>query len=118
MTTQHRRVSLSLVIGAATALAGVGPTLAAPSASQVQVVSEVVRYADLDPNTEAGARRLALRIRLAADRVCSQIYMQGSDDLAPCHKAAIDGAVAELDAPLVKAALGVSPRSDLANAEQ
>jgi UrcA family protein len=114
MNTQHLRTPLSLVIGAAAALAGVSPTLAAPSDSQVQVVSEVVRYADLDPNTDAGARRLALRIRLAANRVCSQIYMPGSDDLSPCHQAAIDRAVTGLDAPLVKDALGLSAPSHLA----
>jgi UrcA family protein len=97
----------------ATALAAVGPATAAPSSdSSIQVVSESVRSSDLDLNTSAGADRLALRIQLAANRVCGQIYMRGSDDLAPCHKAAIARAVSGLDAPLVKSALGLSPRSD------
>ena len=117
MHTQHRRVRLSLALGAsiATALAAVAPATAAPpSDPRIQVVSETVRYTDLDLNTTAGARRLAFRIQMAANRVCGQIYLRGSDDLPPCHRAAIVRAVAGLDAPLVKDALGLSAPTDLA----
>ena len=118
MNTQHSWMRRGTVVGAsiATALAMVGPVAAAaPSDPPAHQISQVVHYADLDLNTVAGAKRLAFRIRVAANELCGQIYLRGSDDLAPCHKAVIARAVSGLDAPLVIEALGLAPtRSDFA----
>ena len=73
-----------------------------------------LKYADADLHTAQGAKALALRVRVAAAHVC------GGDELAIvrtgeqftwCRDAAIDRALAGVDAPLLAAALGRAPRT-------
>src|SRR5258708_40194440 len=85
--------------------------LATAAVAQPSVVGApdavTIRYAAPELNTAAGARNLALRIRVAANRLC------GGDDPAPrtastiadCRRATEARAAAGLDAPLLNHAL-------------
>jgi UrcA family protein len=118
---RHHECSVrSLILGVSIAAAAVtvGSAKAAPqSAPPVQIVSDTVTYSDLDLNTAAGAQRMAFRLRVAANRVCGgdDPLVHSGNQLVPCRKAAIARAIAGLDAPLVKEALGIATgRSEVA----
>lgn len=106
-----------LIAALAISAAFAAPALARPAlATESDSVS--VRYSAPELNTTAGARHLALRIRVAANRLCG-----GEDPIArafsattDCRRAAEARAAAELGAPLVNHALGLSGQAaDLAN---
>jgi UrcA family protein len=108
--------STSLLL-AATALAG-ALALATPAAAWPVDVSgdnqdarETVRYTNAERHTERGARTIALRIRVAADRVCggADPIVRTGDGFQTCKKTAIDRALEDLDAPLVTQAMGRPP---------
>ena len=67
-----------------------------------------IRYSDADIHSADGARRLALRIRVAADRVCGggEVVAYSADSLKECRRGAIDRALSSLQAPMVAEALG------------
>jgi len=110
----HRPILLAaLALSSALATTAVAqpPVVSAPD-------SLTVRYAAPELNTAAGARNLALRIRVAANRLC------GGDDpitrtastIADCRRATEARAAAGLRAPLLDHALGVAAQeADLAN---
>jgi UrcA family protein len=67
-----------------------------------------LKYAEADLQTVQGAKALALRLRIAAADVCggeSPLVRTGGQ-FARCREAAIDRAIAALDAPLLADALG------------
>ena len=114
MKTQSIRSVFGLIAATAAAVAAMtGSAVAGPQGGgllEVRVASEVVPYTDLDLNSGAGAQRMARRVEQAADRVCGgSLLRQGSPRLAQCRRQAIGGAMASLDAPLVRQALNVSP---------
>ncbi len=71
----------------------------------VEVKSERVSYADLDLSGPAGARTLLLRIRGAAEQVCSpEAFIRDfrdSADYRDCKGEAMARAVDQVDLPLV-----------------
>lgn len=90
-------------------------SVAAQSKIETAISGEavLVSYFDLDLGTARGAKTLADRITNAAIEVCA-----GTDNSLPhnlgegntaCRRAAIAGAVADLHAPLVNEALGITP---------
>jgi UrcA family protein len=98
---------------AAAALAG-ALALATPAAARPldvwvdnQDARQTVAYTDAERRSERGARAIALRIRVAADRACGgeDPVMRTGDGFQACKKAAIDRALEELDAPLVTQAM-------------
>ncbi len=96
---------------AACAAVTLGTPALASSASpwpEIVEVSQTVSLSDLDLHSREGAKEAAFRIETAANVVCGgdDPVMHWSDDLMPCRKAAIDRAVANLNEPLVLAALG------------
>lgn len=98
----------------------VGSTvIAAPASPYDDGNDQIVRkiaYGDADLHTEAGAASLAHRVRTAADYVCGggDILVRQSASFERCRHAAIDRAIARLNAPMVARALG-HPASALAN---
>jgi UrcA family protein len=78
--------------------------------------SRAIRVSDLDPTSAAGARRLANRIRAAAQDVCEGgVLASATPSFHHCVEDAIARAAAMSDAPLVNAALGLSrPPSPMA----
>jgi UrcA family protein len=90
-------VSLALVIGSVCFL---GVTAADAYASEWDVPTKTIHYADLDLNTRAGTVQMYRRIRFAAQDVCSPFDRGGLDAkvrLSECEAHAIDSAVAKLD---------------------
>jgi UrcA family protein len=89
----------------------------ASSGDNRPLVSQKVRFADLNPSTEAGAERLAFRIRTAANEVClgDDPTVRSGVGLEACMKATIAAVEARLNAPLVTAALDHQPGMTLAH---
>ncbi len=111
------RTCAAFAIAAIAVIAG-APASAAPLPvwDDDATVSVTVHYQRAELGTQAGAARLAQRIRLAAREVCG-----GGDPLArmqfnfdACRRHAIDRAIATLDAPLLADALGRVPAAALA----
>jgi UrcA family protein len=106
--TARRRIAIAAVavtalIPVTTALADVPAGSAAPQA--------VVKYADLDLTSDAGAAALLRRIEAAARQVCGNpIEVQPLDRsmrVQQCNKQAIEHAVTALGAPKVTLAYRV-----------
>ena len=77
-------------------------------------VAVQVKATDAELHSAAGAKTLALRIRVAADDVCGanvDPIVRTGDQFMRCREAAIDGAIRNLDSPLVADALGRAPRA-------
>lgn len=72
-----------------------------------------VKVTDSDLHTLAGAKALALRLRVASAEVCGgdDPVIRASSGFTRCQEASIDRAVAMLNSPLLADALGRSPRS-------
>lgn len=73
-----------------------------------------LKYADADLHTARGAKALALRVRVAAAHVCGGdelAIVRTGDQFTWCRNAAIDRAIADVNAPLLADALGRSPRT-------
>jgi UrcA family protein len=75
------------------------------------VVRETVKFGDLDVATSAGVKRLAFRIRLAADDVCGGVspLAQTGVDFQACVDRSVDRAATRLGMPMVADATGRSP---------
>jgi UrcA family protein len=71
--------------------------------------SLTVRYAAAELNTAAGASNLALRIRVAANRLCGgdNPVTRTASTIADCRRATEARAAAGLGAPLLDRALGL-----------
>lgn len=102
----HRFIP-ALIAVVATAIAT--PALAQqPNPIRPAVVSTTIHFTDAELHTVKGAKTAALRIRNAAAFVCGgdDIIYWRADNFIPCREDTIDRAVADLNAPLVSAALG------------
>jgi UrcA family protein len=99
----------------------VGAFLAAAPASAASVYmygesgrnAVTLKYADSDIRTVQGAKALALRVRVAAAQVCGGDELpivRTGDQFTWCRDAAINRAIAGIDAPLLADALGRAPR--------
>ncbi|MDB5483490.1 MAG: hypothetical protein JWO83_4543 [Caulobacteraceae bacterium] len=75
-----------------------------------------LKYVEADLQTLQGAKALALRLRVAAADVCGGELplVRTGDQFVRCREAAIDRAIATLNAPLLAQALG---RRNSANIE-
>ena len=79
----------------------------APAALAEKPVTQSIKvgYADLDLSREAGARTLLVRMKMAARQICgprpAAKQIAQTVRYETCSKAAISGAVATLDHPLV-----------------
>lgn len=67
-----------------------------------------LKYAEADLQTVRGAKALALRLRVAAAEVCGgeDPLVRTGSQFARCREAAIDRAIATMNAPLLAQALG------------
>jgi UrcA family protein len=98
-------------LGLCAAAAFSASAVAAPARSGAPTADEqvVVKYSPADLHTAKGAHSLALRIRIAAAKVCGSetiFAYPNNDGFIRCRETAIDNAVKGLDAPLVAQALG------------
>lgn len=98
-------VSLSICAGLASASIAAADPYGLPD--RVVQISRTVQLSDIDVHTPAGAKVAAARIRSAADYVCGGNTSLWRLDYgySVCRDAAIDKALASLQAPLVAAAL-------------
>lgn len=117
MTTQTRTSTLASTRGFClnrllSAAAAITLTMVALAAVQPAQASETtfstiaVTYADLDLGTEAGARTLYRRLKMAASHVCGSVdHRDLSRDRIwqQCHDQALDDAVAHVGAPTLLA---------------
>jgi UrcA family protein len=109
----HPTTVVRLLTGALALCAVLGGGVAA-NAADVDPYGEgglnlvTLKYAASDIHTAGGARSLALRVRVAAAKVCGgdDPTVRTSDQFPRCREAAIDRAIAGLNAPLLAAALG------------
>ena len=103
------RTQLIAALGVSSALTVCGAASAAGFALG-DPVSVAVRTDDLNLHTQAGAERMALRIRNAAAAACGgdayPLAIRISDGFIRCREAAVDRALQGLDAPMVADALG------------
>ena len=109
----HIRHTIAMAAALAiAALSGVAQAqTVGPLAYGSPIARQIVRFGDLDPSTEAGAKRLAFRIRIAAQAVC------GGDDLKVrfgagferCVSASLQQAAGDLNNSMVSGALGLTP---------
>jgi UrcA family protein len=88
------------------ALSGIGATAQAQepatgSTTQWSVTSPV-RYSDLDISAAQGAKTLYLRIRYAAETLCQSAATWGKKEGEACVNKAVNDAVTQIDAPLLK----------------
>jgi UrcA family protein len=99
-----------IILASALALATIGGAVhAQPSADSWRwtPVSQTVRYGDLNLATSEGARRMAFRIRVAAQSVCGGDYsvVRTGTGFDECVSSTVEQAAMKLDAPLVTEAL-------------
>lgn len=91
----------------------IGGAVHAQTDNGVRIVARKVHFGDLDIATDAGAQRLAFRIRVMAQGLCAgdlPVERQ-SADFPVCVRKSIVRAAAELGSSKVTLALGVSPNS-------
>ena len=102
------RMILASALGLA-AIAGAAHAQTFPSDSWDPPAHRTVRSSDLNLATAEGARRMAFRIRVAAQDLCQMNLpeVRTGSGFQVCVARAIDRAATDLDAPLVTAALGV-----------
>ena len=108
----HSRQHLALAAACAVATAsGLARAETARSLAYGGVpVEQVVRYGDLDLASDAGARRLADRIRLAAEIACTGAVADIHPGSGPegCVKTAIGRSAAAVNNRMVDAHLGLA----------
>jgi UrcA family protein len=78
-------------------------------AAHAESPSATVAYGDLDLNKRAGAETMLARLQAGVDRVCGapgHFTLAQRQQYRRCSKQAMDGALAQLDAPLVTALHG------------
>jgi UrcA family protein len=72
----------------------------------------ILKVKNADLRSPSGAKEAALRVRVAADKVCGgdrDPVLRSGDGFGRCREAAIDRAIGSVDAPLLAEALGRSP---------
>ena len=106
------RTILTGALALSAAIAICAPANAGGFAVQGQHSNNAIKlkYTEADLNTAQGAKALAGRIRLAADRACRAEAPSASDagELMECRQRAIARAIKDLNAPLLADALGRS----------
>ena len=122
--TQVTKTTLTTVIAALAALSAIAAGHPAAAGTQIgspDTRSTRVSYADLNLQSEAGARTMFQRIRHAARSVCEinlNDEWDGRVQYFACVRDTTDRAVATLNSPLVAAMNGSGrPRSDVVLAE-
>jgi UrcA family protein len=105
MTMNTIRTKLYAALCVLFGSAAVGTPWTSAQASEQPPPSKVVKFADLDIQTAAGAKILYQRIRLAANQVCEPV---GHDPVMrestpTCVSTAIDNAVRKVNAPYLTA---------------
>jgi UrcA family protein len=105
------RSQLTATLGTILLIGGL-PSVAAASPYDGPPVMVKVKATDADLHTPQGARQLAARITMAAQRACGgniyPLYLRAGSGFYQCRATAVDRAIKDLDAPLVAAALGRS----------
>ena len=98
----------ALALSAAVALGAPSNASSPAMAGDEQRNVITLKYAEADLQTARGAKALALRLRVAAADVCGGELplVRTGDQFARCREAAIDRAIAPLNAPLLAQALG------------
>jgi len=95
----------------ATAIFGaLGLSVCVVAAADRSAESRTVSFADLDISTPAGAHMLYMRIRAAAQVVCSYYFFATDADKARCVRDATAGAVTKINQPALCAVFNASNR--------
>jgi UrcA family protein len=99
--------SISLHIALAAIACGVAVTMPATAGqSDGAPMTKVVSYADLNLNSEPGARTLHGRLRMAARQVCAPSWgnsLRERTNWRECFDSALERSVAEVDEPMLTA---------------
>jgi UrcA family protein len=107
IVTKARSASIPSVIAATlVALACVANGDSAQAAEPSQPLTKKITYSDLNLNSERGARKLFVRLRLAAQEVCTpyeSIELTRRRAWQSCVNDALAAAVEKVDKPLVTA---------------
>ena len=106
--------SLALAAGVAFALDVTAHAAGFDAYGPDEKVVVQVNATDAELHSAAGAKALALRIRVAADDVCGahvDPIVRTGDQFQRCREAAIDGAIRDLNSPMLADALGRSPQT-------
>jgi UrcA family protein len=95
----------------ATAIFGsLGLSVCVVAAADRSAESRTVNFADLDISTPAGAHMLYMRIRAAAQVVCSYYFFATDADKAGCVRVATADAVTRINEPALSAVYNASNR--------
>ena len=104
-------VSAALTLGAS---AFAGPQTPGPNDGV-----EIVRATSAELQSPDGARRVAFRVRVAADRACGgdvyPLYVRASTGFQTCREEAVDRAAEQVNAPLLSRALGLPSQTIASN---
>jgi UrcA family protein len=108
---KERNMKASIAMLVLLASAGIGaPALATTAArpnEQMETHEVVVRYGDVNLNTQKGAVQLYRRISYAANEACADVvvptYVLLDHAYHQCRQTAMEGAVAKVDSPKVTA---------------
>jgi len=96
----------------ATAMFGtLAPGLGIASAAEPSAASRTVKFADLDASSPTGAHVLYIRIRAAAQVVCSAYFFATDSDKARCVRDATADAVSEINQPALSAVFNANNRT-------
>jgi UrcA family protein len=104
-------LALAAALGCAVLSSAADAQIIGPSAYGSEAAHQTVRFGDLDLTTDAGAKRLAFRIRVAAQTVCDGAIanVRFGTGFDGCVKTAIQQAAAQLKNPMLDAQLGLTP---------
>jgi UrcA family protein len=98
---------------AATAIFGVlASSLSVVSAADPGAASRTVKFADLNVSDPSGAHALYIRIRAAAQVVCSYYFFATDTDKARCVHDATADAVTKINQPALSAVYDANNRTD------
>lgn len=117
--TQTAMIATALSLALTSTAAWAQPS--APFHRDPALNSRAIRVSDLDLTSVAGARRLANRIKAAAQDVCESdsVLANATPAFHHCIEDTIAQAAARVDSPLVNAALGLSgPLGPMAKRDQ
>jgi UrcA family protein len=108
----------SLLVAAAASVCAMPGVAAADSQSELQVYTRKVAYSDLDISTPRGAETLKIRLRNAADYVCTggtgDTVVRTSPRYRKCVHDASHRAVAHSSNPMVAALYGAEAPTKVA----
>ena len=104
MKLRHIPLFATTAICAALSVGFAGGAFASPRTQPTIEESPRVKFADLDLNTDHGARVMLQRLRSASYGVCGGLSDEAWEAYGDCREQAVRGVVAQLNAPRLTAA--------------